>query len=155
MVVSYCQGRPRLVLVNCLEGLSLPRNSTTINWPARHDLVVDWAVKSQHKQIIIITIIIQQMIKMLMQRHKMGNTWMQRNWLEEIWMQWNKLGKCLMQWNKGVKLYFKQRNKLIKLWWLKTNLIKLWCRRTNRGNPLMHGNKLGNDCSCMPVGLFH
>ena len=50
VVVSYCWGRPRLVLVNRLEGLSLPRNSTTINWPARHDLVVDWAVKPQHKQ---------------------------------------------------------------------------------------------------------
>ena len=50
VVVSYCRGRPRLVLVNRLEGLSLPRNSTTINWPARHDLVVDWAVKPQHKQ---------------------------------------------------------------------------------------------------------
>ena len=50
VVVSYCWGRPRLVLVNHLEGLSLPRNSATINWPARHDLVVDWAVKLQHKQ---------------------------------------------------------------------------------------------------------
>ena len=50
VVVSYCRGRPRLVLVNRLEGLSLPRNSATINWPARHDLVVDWAVKLQHKQ---------------------------------------------------------------------------------------------------------
>ena len=50
VVVSYCRGRPRLVLVNRLEGLSLPRNSTTINWPARHDLIVDWAVKPQHKQ---------------------------------------------------------------------------------------------------------
>ena len=49
VVVSYCRGRPRLVLVNCLEGLSLPRNSATINWPAQHDLVVDWAVKLQHK----------------------------------------------------------------------------------------------------------
>ena len=47
VVVSYCWGRPRLVLVNRLEGLSLPRNSTTINWPARH---VDWALKPQHKQ---------------------------------------------------------------------------------------------------------
>ena len=47
---GYCRGRPRLVLVNRLEGLSLPRNSATINWPARHDLVVDWAVKLQHKQ---------------------------------------------------------------------------------------------------------
>ena len=47
-----CQLLPRttcLVLVNCLEGLSLPRNSATINKPARHDLVVDWAVKLQHK----------------------------------------------------------------------------------------------------------
>ena len=50
VVVSYCQGRPRLVLVNRLEGLNLPRNSATINWPARHDLVVDWAVKLHHKQ---------------------------------------------------------------------------------------------------------
>ena len=50
VVVSYCRGRPRLVLVKRLEGLSLPRNSTTINWPARHDLVVDCAVKPQHKQ---------------------------------------------------------------------------------------------------------
>ena len=41
---------PRLVLVNCLEGLSLPRNSATINWLAQHDLIVDWAVKLQHKQ---------------------------------------------------------------------------------------------------------
>ena len=49
-VVSYCRGRPRLVLVNRLECLSLPRNRTTIDWPARHDLVVDWAVKPQHKQ---------------------------------------------------------------------------------------------------------
>ena len=42
-----CQyrGRPRLVLVNRLEGLSLPKNNATINWPARHDLVVDRAVK--------------------------------------------------------------------------------------------------------------
>ena len=31
VVVSYCRGRPRLVLVNRLEGLSLPRNSATIN----------------------------------------------------------------------------------------------------------------------------
>ena len=31
VVVRYCRGRPRLVLVNHLEGLSLPRNSTTIN----------------------------------------------------------------------------------------------------------------------------
>ena len=38
-------GRPRSAQVNRLEGLSLPRNSTTINWPGRHDLVVDWAVK--------------------------------------------------------------------------------------------------------------
>ena len=30
-VVSYCQGRPCLVLVNRLEGLSLPRNSASIN----------------------------------------------------------------------------------------------------------------------------
>ena len=48
-----CQLLPRttcLVLVNCFEGLSLPRNSATINQPARHDLVVDWAVKLQHKQ---------------------------------------------------------------------------------------------------------
>ena len=30
VVVSYCRGRPRLVLVNRLEGLSLPRNSATI-----------------------------------------------------------------------------------------------------------------------------
>ena len=46
-----CQLLPRttcLVLVNCLEGLLLP--SATINWPARHDLVVDWDVKLQHKQ---------------------------------------------------------------------------------------------------------
>ena len=50
VVVSYCQGRPCLVLVNRLEGLSLPRNSTAIIWPARHDLVVDWAIKPQHKQ---------------------------------------------------------------------------------------------------------
>ena len=28
---NYCRGRPRLVLVNRLEGLSLPRNSTTVN----------------------------------------------------------------------------------------------------------------------------
>ena len=40
----------RLVLVNRLEGLSLPRNSASINWPAQHDLVFDWAVKFQHKQ---------------------------------------------------------------------------------------------------------
>ena len=45
----YCQGRPRLVLINCLEGLSLPRNSATINWPARHDFVADWTVKLWHK----------------------------------------------------------------------------------------------------------
>ena len=38
------------VLVNRLDGLSLPRNSATINWLARHDLIVDWAVKLQHKQ---------------------------------------------------------------------------------------------------------
>ena len=50
VIVSYFRGRPRLVLLNCLEGLSLPRNSATINWPAWHDLVVDWAVKLQHKQ---------------------------------------------------------------------------------------------------------
>ena len=50
VVVIYCRGRPRLVLVNCLEDLSLPRNSTTINLSARHDLVVDWAIKLQHKQ---------------------------------------------------------------------------------------------------------
>ena len=31
-------------------GLSLPRNSATINWQVWHDLVVDWAVKRQHKQ---------------------------------------------------------------------------------------------------------
>ena len=49
VVVSYCWGRPCLILVN-LEGLSLPRNSATINWPAWHDLVVDWAIKLQHKQ---------------------------------------------------------------------------------------------------------
>ena len=30
-IVSYCRGRPRLVLVNRLEGLSLPWNSATIN----------------------------------------------------------------------------------------------------------------------------
>ena len=41
---------PRLVLVNRLDGLSLPRNSATNNGPARHDLVVDWAVKRQHMQ---------------------------------------------------------------------------------------------------------
>ena len=50
IVVSYCRGRHPLVLVNCLEGLSLPRNSATINWSAQHDLIVDWAVKLQHKQ---------------------------------------------------------------------------------------------------------
>ena len=50
VVVSYCRGRPRLVLFNRLEGLNLPRKSTTINWPALHDLVVDWAVRPQHKQ---------------------------------------------------------------------------------------------------------
>ena len=44
-IVSYCRGRPRLVLVKRLNGLSLPRNSANINLPARHDLVVDWAVK--------------------------------------------------------------------------------------------------------------
>ena len=54
IVVSYCRGRPCLVLVNRLEGLSLPRNSTTINWPAWHDLVVDWAIKPQRKQNIAI-----------------------------------------------------------------------------------------------------
>ena len=53
VAVSYCQGRPRLELVNRLEDLSLPRNSTTYNWPARYDLVVDWAVKLQHKQNIL------------------------------------------------------------------------------------------------------
>ena len=31
VVVSYCRGHPLLVLVNRLEGLSLPRNSATIN----------------------------------------------------------------------------------------------------------------------------
>ena len=47
---QYCRGRPRLVLVNRSQGLLLlPRNSATINWPARHDLVVDWAVKLRHK----------------------------------------------------------------------------------------------------------
>ena len=30
VVVSYCHGRPHLVLVNRLEGLSLPRNSATL-----------------------------------------------------------------------------------------------------------------------------
>ena len=50
VVVSFCQGRPRLVLVNRLEGLSLPRSSATITWPAWYDLVVEWAVKLQHKQ---------------------------------------------------------------------------------------------------------
>ena len=50
VVVSYCRGRPRLVLLNRLEHLSLPRNSATINWLARHDLIVDWAVKLPHKQ---------------------------------------------------------------------------------------------------------
>ena len=45
VVVSYCQGCPHLALVNRLEGLSLPRNSAAINWPARHDRVVNWAVK--------------------------------------------------------------------------------------------------------------
>ena len=49
VIVSYCRGRPRLVL-SYLEGVSLPRNSATINWLARHDVVVDWAVKLQHKQ---------------------------------------------------------------------------------------------------------
>ena len=38
-----------LVLINRL-GLSLPRKSATINWPVPHDLIVDWAVKLQHKQ---------------------------------------------------------------------------------------------------------
>ena len=50
VVVSYCQGRPRLVLVNRLEGLSMPRKSATINWLARHDLVVDRAEKIQHNK---------------------------------------------------------------------------------------------------------
>ena len=50
VVVSYCRGRPRLVLVNRLEGLSLPENSAIINWLAQHDLVVDWVVKLQHIQ---------------------------------------------------------------------------------------------------------
>ena len=50
VVVSYCQGCPRLALVNSLEGLSLPWNSAAINWPAWYDLVVDWAIKLQHKQ---------------------------------------------------------------------------------------------------------
>ena len=45
-----CQLHPRLVLVNRLEDLSLPKNSAIINWPAQHDLVVDWAVKLQPKQ---------------------------------------------------------------------------------------------------------
>ena len=31
VVASYCRGRPHLVLVNRLEGLSMPRNSATIN----------------------------------------------------------------------------------------------------------------------------
>ena len=31
VVVSFHRGRPRLVLVNCLEGLSLPRYNATIN----------------------------------------------------------------------------------------------------------------------------
>ena len=31
VVVSYCRGRPRLVLVKRLEGLSLPRKSAAIN----------------------------------------------------------------------------------------------------------------------------
>ena len=53
VVGSYCRGRPRLVLVYRLEGLSLPRNSATINWQAQHDLVVDWAVKcNTNKQTI-------------------------------------------------------------------------------------------------------
>ena len=46
---------PRLVLVNRLGGISLPRNSTSINWQAWHDLVVDWAEKPQHKQNIIMS----------------------------------------------------------------------------------------------------
>ena len=49
MLISGKVSLQLLVLVNRLEGLSLP--STTIYWPARHDLVVDWAVKPQHKQI--------------------------------------------------------------------------------------------------------
>ena len=49
VVVSYCQGHPQLVLANRL-GLSLSRNSATINCPALHGLVVDWAVKLQYKQ---------------------------------------------------------------------------------------------------------
>ena len=50
VVVSYCRGRPRLVLVNRLEGLNLPtgRNSATISWLALYDLVVDWAENLQH-----------------------------------------------------------------------------------------------------------
>ena len=54
---SDLRGRPRLVLVNRLEGLSLPRNSAIINWPARHDLVVEWSVKlptQTNKQTILI-----------------------------------------------------------------------------------------------------
>ena len=57
VVVSYCQGRPRLVRFNRLEGLSLPRNSATINWRAWHDLVVDWAVKlNTNKQNVTISL---------------------------------------------------------------------------------------------------
>ena len=50
---NYCRGCPRLVLVNRL-GLSLPKNSATINWPARHDLIVDWALKTPTQTNIIL-----------------------------------------------------------------------------------------------------
>ena len=52
VVVSYYGGCLRLVLVNRLKGLSLPRNSANINWPAQCDLVVDWAIKLQRKQLL-------------------------------------------------------------------------------------------------------
>ena len=48
-VVSYCRGRPRLVLVNRLEGLSVHRNNAAID---RLDMtsLLTGPVKLQHKQ---------------------------------------------------------------------------------------------------------
>ena len=46
VVVSYYQRQARLVLVNCLEGLSMPRNGVIgVTDRLNMTLAVDWAVK--------------------------------------------------------------------------------------------------------------
>ena len=70
-------------LTSSLFGRQLNRTAT-INWPARHDLVVDWAVKLQHKQIIISSRMLKINIRCSEKLSRDKNFWIQSTTLSEF-----------------------------------------------------------------------